>query len=140
MVIAKYILYAVLIGFLAISFLQPAKAQAGVSNIRASLGLLPVASKGIVSLFQPFWEIKNLIQGYGQLFTGSSPALSNQAIEKTDSEKMIKSPDTTIPYTSTVGGSSIKQSSIQWSSGKTASVPLSSQARSYYRSLGVKAS
>jgi hypothetical protein len=140
MPITKYIIYAVLIGFFAMSFLQPARAQAGVGSIASGLGLLPIASKGIVSLFQPFWEIKNLIQGYGNLFTGSSPALSNQAIEKTDSEKMIKSSHTVIPFTPTVGGSNVKQSSISWSSGKTASVPLSSAARSYYSSIGAKVS
>jgi hypothetical protein len=140
MPITKYIIYAVIIGFFAISFLQPARAQAGVGSIASGLGLLPIASKGIVSLFQPFWEIKNLIQGYGNLFTGSSPSLSNQAIEKTEAEKVITPSNTVIPFTTSVGGSNVKQSNISWSSGATASVPLSSVARSYYRSIGAKVS
>ena len=139
MPITKYIIYAVVIGFFAISFLQPARAQAGVGSIASGLGLLPIASKGIVSLFQPFWEIKNLIQGYGNLFTGSSPAMSNQAIEKTEAEKLVPSSTYNIPFTTSVGGSNVKQTNISWSSGATASIPLSSAARSYYSSISAKA-
>ena len=93
MVITKYIIYAVIIAFVSLAFLQPQKAQAGIASISSGLGLIPVASKGIVSLFQPFWEIKNLISAYGGLFTGSSPSLSNAAIHiyavKTMTEHLI---------------------------------------------------
>ena len=144
MVITKYIIYAVIIAFVSLAFLQPQKAQAGIASISSGLGLIPVASKGIVSLFQPFWEIKNLISAYGGLFTGSSPSLSNAAITKTAAEKQTPLP---AGYTLTtsgtpivnVGGSDIKSSSISWSSGAVASnVPLSSAARNYYSSIGVK--
>lgn len=39
-----------------------------------------------------------------------------------------------------VGGTGQRQSTISWSSGTSASVPLSSAARSYYRGLGVSVS
>ena len=53
---------------------------------------------------------------------------------------MIKSSNTVIPFTTSVGGTNVKQSNISWSSGATASVPLSSVARSYYSSIGAKVS
>ena len=73
---------------------------------------------GLAGLFQPVWEVSNLVERFSSLATGSANvgAVAQE----------------------TAGDIKRSSSTITWNSGTTATVPsLSPAARSFYKSAGV---
>lgn len=86
----------------------------GIGSSLSSLG------KGGADLFQPLWELKNLI------YSSSVPGAANV------------SPTAQVEGETNYGVLKPSSSTITWSSGTTASVPtLSPAAKSFYSKLGV---
>ena len=153
MVILSKILPLVLIGagllFAANIFSRPAAASASASalgetgySIGSSLssvgtGVAHLGSgigKGLAGLLQPAWEIKNLFASFSNNVAGSanvSPVAQNEGNITCTSVKCWDSsinPDTQ---------ATVPSSTITWTSGATAQVPLSQAAKDYYKNLGV---
>ena len=112
--------------FLVNAITRPAHAQQTAGALSSTFGSLGAAGSGIAGLgqgigsglaglFQPVWEVANLFERFSNLASGSANV--SAVAQETAGD----------------GGSS----TITWSSGATASVPLSSAAKSYYRSKGV---
>ena len=112
--------------FLVNAITRPAHAQQTAGALSSTFGSLGSAGSaiaglgqgigsGLAGLFQPVWEVANLFERFSNLATGSAN-VGPVAQE-------------------TAGDSS--SSTITWSSGAQATVPLSSAAKSYYRSKGV---
>ena len=114
--------------FLVNAITRPAHAQQTAGALSSTFGSLGSAGQaiaglgqgigsGLAGLFQPVWEVSNLFERFSNLASGSAN-VSPVAQE-------------------TAGDPTRSSSTITWSSGASASVPLSSAAKSYYRSVGV---
>ena len=93
----------------------------GIASIGAGIGsTLSSLGSGGAALFQPLWELKNLI--YSSNVAGSANVSAVAQVEgETNYNQLTPS-----------------SSTITWSGGTTATVPsLSAAAKSYYRALGV---
>jgi len=135
MVIGKISSLATTIFIFALGFVFLKQAYAtsiGASGQDVGAGLVG-ASTGITSLFDAFINpITGLISTFSSFFgsfsangSRSEPTPTGREDRKTPTQK-VRSSDT---------------STITWSSGTSATVPtLSSEAKSYYRKLGVKVS
>jgi hypothetical protein len=142
--------------FLSNAFTRPASAAQTASAINQGLSSFGVAGSsigqlgrgiggGIAGLFQPVWEIANLFERFSGL-SGGSANVSPVAQEGTAQQGGGYSPVTWTVMGGQqaspgsiydVGGSNIQTSTISWDSGTTATVPLSQEARDYYKKLGV---
>ena len=135
MVIGKISSLATTIFIFALGFVflkQAYSTSIGASGQDVGAGLVG-ASSGITSLINSFLSpITNLIGTFSSFFGSFSsngsraePSATGREDRKTPTEK-VRSSDT---------------STITWSSGSSATVPtLSSEAKSYYRKLGVNVS
>ena len=95
----------------------------GIASIGQGIGsTLSSIGKGGADLFQPLWELKNLLYD-----ANVSGAASVGPVSQSQGTTNINT-----------GSSNPSTSTITWSSGTTATVPtLSAAATSFYRNLGV---
>ena len=114
--------------FLVNAFTRPAHASqtaGAISDTLAAFGRGGAAAgefgqgigSGLAGLFQPVWEVANLFERFSNLASGSAnvgPVAQ----------------ETTAPGSST-------SSTITWSSGASADVPLSDAAKNWYKKIGV---
>jgi hypothetical protein len=138
--------------FLANAFTRPAAATSTARALTEQVSVLGAAGSsiqqlgrgvggGLAGLFQPIWEVSNLIERFSSLSSGSA----NVSPVSQDLGGYASYP-TSPTYTTSSGTdsptpTSSPTSTISWSSGQTATVPsLSSAARSYYSKLGVSVS
>ena len=112
--------------FLVNAFTRPTHASqtaGAISDTFGSLGAAGAAAanigqgigSGLAGLFKPIWEVSNLVERFSSLATGAAN-VGPVAQE-------------------TAGGGS--SSTITWSSGASADVPLSNEAKNWYKKIGV---
>jgi hypothetical protein len=135
----------VIFGAIAVLFLKQASASSfGVAGQDVGSGLTGISS-GITAIFGSFINpIKGLFDWAGTLFNFGNTEQSGQTANTYGNVRNIPTPNTSRVTSNTatentivnVGGSNQRQSTINFPSGGV-SLPLSSQARSYYSSIGV---
>ena len=138
--------------FLANAFTRPAAATSTARALTEQVSVLGTAGSsikelgqgvggGLAGLFQPVWEVSNLIERFSSLASGSAN-VSPVSQDLGGYASMPSSPTyTTSSGTDSPSPTSSPTSTITWSSGQTATVPtLSAAAKSYYRKLGVSVS
>ena len=138
--------------FLANAFSRPAAATSTARALTEQVSVLGAAGSnirqlgqgvggGLSGLFQPLWEVSNLIERFSTLSTGAA----NVSPVSQTLGGYATSPSSPT-YTTSTGTDSptptaSPTSTITWSSGQTATVPtLSAAAKSYYSKLGVSVS
>ena len=129
--ITSYLALGLVGAFLLNTLIRPASAigtgaalqetGSGIKAIGEGIGSsLSALGTGGADLFQPLWELKNLI--FSASVPGAASVGPTAQVEGETNDGILR------PSSST----------ITWSSGTTASVPsLSPAAKSYYRGLGV---
>ena len=135
----------IIFGAVAVLFLKQASASSfGVAGQDVGQGLTGISS-GISNLFGSFINpLKGLFDWAGTLFNFGNTEQSGQTANTYGNVRPIPTPNTSRVTSNTaqentivnVGGTGQRQSTINFPSGAV-SVPLSSQARSYYSSIGV---
>ena len=138
--------------FLANAFTRPAAATSTAQALTEQVSVLGSAGSsieklgrgaggGLAGLFQPVWEVSNLIERFSSLSSGAA----NVGAVSQELGGYASFP-TSPTYTTSSGTDSptptaSPTSTITWSSGQTATVPtLSAAAKSYYSKLGVSVS
>ena len=113
--------------FLVNAFTRPAHASQTAGALTSTFGSIGAAGEGISSLgqgigsglaglFQPVWEVANLFERFSNLASGSANVG---------------------PVAQETAGNGSTSSTITWSSGASATLPLSQAAKDYYEGIGV---
>jgi hypothetical protein len=139
--------------FLVNAITRPAHAQQTAGALTSTLGSVGAAGSaisqlgrgvgsGLAGLFQPVWEVANLFQRFSNLASGSanvSPVAQESGGGGGSPTWTLTSGQQATPGSIyDVGGSNIRTTTIGWDT--PVSIPLSEEARKWYKEIGVDVS